>query len=185
MNDTTDTKSKGRVDKAYFANMPEKEAQLWSRGIVDRMMNAYDFKEKKALAKHFGCHQNMPSNWIQTASVPWTAVHLCHQQTNTSLDWLYYGNEPTYDFNDTTAERCKDIIAQQMIFGRRLLKAGIPEHEAFKMVEESLFADLKSYFESGTDLLDPEVVIEVKRTTETVPDNSTLAANDESTEVVS
>jgi hypothetical protein len=179
MNKPTDTTSKGRVDKAHFANMPEKEAQLWSRGIVDRMMNAYDFKEKKALAKHFGCHQNMPSNWIQTSSVPWTAVHLCHQETNTSLDWLYYGKEPTYDFNENTGKRCKEIIAQQMIFARRLLKANMLEHEAFKMVENSLFDDLKSYFESGTDALDPEATIEVKRTTETPDDQS---ATDEDTD---
>lgn len=154
MTNPADNLSKGRIDKAHFADMPEKEAQEWSRGIVERMMAAYNLSEKKALAEHFGCHQNMPSNWIQTASVPWTAVHLCHQQTNASLDWLYYGKEPSYEFNNTALNHCKNIIDQQMIFARRLLKANMNEQEAFKMVSQSLLEDLKAYFESGTDALD-------------------------------
>lgn len=153
MTEDNENRQKGRVDKAHYANMPLKKQQEWSRQIVDRIMKAYQFNEKKVLAKYLGCHQNMPSNWIQTASVPWTTVHLCHTETGASLDWLYYGKEPRYNFNESEEERCKSLINQAMIFGRRLLQSEINEREAFQMVGDTLIKDLRCYFTSGTDAL--------------------------------
>ena len=153
MNTTNDSKNKTRVDKAFYANMPLAEQQAWSRQIIDRIMLAYKFNEKKVLAEHLGCHQNMPSNWIQTASVPWTAVHLCHEQTGASLDWLYYGKDPSYDFNEIEAAKCQSLVDQAMIFGRRLLQNNVTERDAFKMMSETLMKDLRCYFTSGTDAL--------------------------------
>lgn len=176
MSNLSDSKNKGRVDRAYYANMPLEHQQAWSRQIIERIMSAYKFNEKKVLAEHLNCHQNMPSNWIQTASVPWTVVHLCHEQTGASLDWLYHGKDPNYDFNESEAAKCRKLVEEAMTFGRRLLQNNVNERDAFKMMGDTLMKDLRCYFTSGTDALaalddkldkQQENVLPFEKTTET------------------
>ncbi len=109
----------GRRDSEFFNGMTLGQKQQWAKDIIKRMMQASGVYEKKGLAKIIGCHQNMPSNWLQKGSVPWKVVYICHRETGVSLDWLYNGVEPAVVISSEVKRKLKNTVTQLLVLAER------------------------------------------------------------------
>jgi hypothetical protein len=109
----------GRRDSEFFNSLTLDQKQQWAKDIIKRMMQATGVYEKKGLAQVIGCHQNMPSNWLQKGSVPWKVVYMCHRETGVSLDWLYNGVEPAVVISSEVARKLKNTVTQLLELAER------------------------------------------------------------------
>ena len=109
----------GRRDSEFFNGMTLEQKQQWAKDIIKRMMQATGVYEKKGLAQMIGCHQNMPSNWLQKGSVPWKVVYLCHRETGVSLDWLYNGVEPAVVVSPQLKRQLKNAVTELLELAQR------------------------------------------------------------------
>jgi hypothetical protein len=109
----------GRRDSEFFNGMTLEQKQQWAKDIIKRMMQATGVYEKKGLAQMIGCHQNMPSNWLQKGSVPWKVVYLCHRETGVSLDWLYNGVEPAVVISPEVQRKLKNAVTELLEMAER------------------------------------------------------------------
>jgi hypothetical protein len=131
-----------RRDQGFFNNMTLDQRQEWAKQIVARMMAVSQVTEKKRLAQLIGCHQNMPSNWIQQGSVPWKVIYDCHKQTGASLDWLYDGIEPSLKITGPMRFKLENLAMELMQMGHRLELIEQTSADGFRSVAKIIAKDV-------------------------------------------
>ncbi len=156
MIDPNVAKATPQGEQAGFTDMNLEGQRLWVKSIVDRLMRAWGFKNKKQLADALSLNAKAPSNWIQNASIPWSAIVVCSAQTGKSLDWLYYGNEPVLQLSEKTHELLKQRIEaflQLSCKAKQIKEANI---NGLATLADGLSDDIKAfllkYGEVGHDL---------------------------------
>ena len=138
-----------RRDAEFFEKMTIEQRKNWAKQIVNRMMSVYHVSEKKGLAALIGCHQNMPSNWIQLGSVPWKVIYHCHVETGASLDWLYDGKEPPVEITKKLRYKLESIALEVMDIAARLDRIEQTGDDGFKLTSKKIAAHF-------IDILSPE-----------------------------
>ena len=135
-----DTGEGQRRDAELFEKMTVEQRKNWAKQIVHRMMCAYNVSEKKGLAELIGCHQNMPSNWIQQGSVPWKVIYHCHVETGATLDWLYDGKEASVKITKHLRYKLESIALEVMHLADRLDQIEQTGDDGFKLASKNIAA---------------------------------------------
>ncbi|NQZ06166.1 MAG: helix-turn-helix domain-containing protein [Algicola sp.] len=131
------------------------QRQEWAKRIVARMMSVSHVTEKKRLAQLIGCHQNMPSNWIQQGSVPWKVIYDCHKQTGASLDWLYDGIEPSLKISGRMRFKLENLAMELMQMGHRLELIEQTSADGFRSVAKIIAKDVARLLSAQTTQSEP------------------------------
>lgn len=139
----TNEPSQRRRDKDFLKKMSVEEKRTWARGIVHRLMKAWQVKEMKDIADHVGGHLRMPSAWIQKGFVPWEVIYTCHLDTGCSLDWLYNGNFPVFKRTEGLGKAIKSITKEVLTTsGSRLNIIKEVQTQGFNVVSNSITSAL-------------------------------------------
>lgn len=82
---------------------------------VDRLMEAYKFKFKNDLCRHFGITSSTLATWLKRDHFPATLVIQCALETNINLQWLVTG----------VGNKIKDNCQNHYDIERKLIENGL------------------------------------------------------------
>ncbi|ALQ85704.1 phage repressor protein CI [Klebsiella pneumoniae] len=88
---------------------------------LDRVIEAYGFRTKVALAEHLGIASSSLANRYKRDFFPADIVVRCMAETGATLEWLVTGNGPKFDGEDLDILR----IARQKIVDGQLYDSGV------------------------------------------------------------
>lgn len=88
---------------------------------LDRVIEAYGFRTKVALAEHLGIASSSLANRYKRDFFPADIVVRCMAETGATLEWLVTGNGPKFDGEDLDILR----ISRQKIVDGQLYDSGV------------------------------------------------------------
>ncbi len=88
---------------------------------LDRVIEAYGFRTKVALAEHLGIASSSLANRYKRDFFPSDIVVRCMAETGATLEWLVTGNGPKFDGEDLDILR----ISRQKIVDGQLYDSGV------------------------------------------------------------
>lgn len=88
---------------------------------LDRVIEAYGFRTKVALAEHLGIASSSLANRYKRDFFPADIVVRCMAETGATLEWLVTGNGPKFDGEDLDIMR----ISRQKIVDGQLYDSGV------------------------------------------------------------
>jgi hypothetical protein len=133
--------TKHRRDKQYLKNMTLPQKRAWTTAIITRMMEAWGFTDKKEIANTLICHDNMPSNWINTGKVPFDVVFTCHLDTGSPLYWLYHCTTPALTQIPTLSDELEEAAYQCLLLGKRTHLISEKNPNGFDAMAKTIVAD--------------------------------------------
>lgn len=135
---TKSDKQDGLHSKAFLRSMTTEERHRWVKDIVDRMLQAWQLCERKALAQKLGFHDNTVGNWISKGVVPWESIYTCHIETGRSLNWLFKGEEDEITLTTDTLVQIRTALESIMVMGEKMNLISQNEDNGHKLMAKTL-----------------------------------------------
>lgn len=135
-----------RRPEGAITDMDKDERRIWIKAIVERMMQAWGFKNKKQLADELSLNAKGPSSWIQNGSIPWSAIFICSNKTGKSLDWLYYGGEPEVVLAATTKTLLQERVKAFLEMSQKTKQISEVNDNGIATLADGLSDDIEAFY---------------------------------------
>ena len=147
----------GKVEDLSLTTVPDTDEiqKEWIKSIVERMKVAYGFTSKVALSRHFDLADKAATMWIQSGTVPYQHIHTCVTDTNSSFDYILYGQGVNLRLTDEDKQRLQSNYAMILQSGQDTLLIEAKNPTGFELLSIALVEKTQKFM---TDLMGIQVV---------------------------
>ena len=134
-------------------------------GAIDRIMEAYGFRFKNDLCRHFGIASSTLASWLKRDNFPAPMVIECALETKVSLEWLATGNGNKYEHSSSDIETLTSYIIKdgklnqsgKMMFDKVFLPNGLKDPYVVRSDSATYFVD-----KGATEHIDGRWLVEIE-----------------------
>ncbi|AKL42582.1 MULTISPECIES: phage repressor protein CI [Serratia] len=132
---------------------------------IDRLMEAYGFRFKNDLCRHFEISSSTLATWIKRDTFPAELIIQCALETNASLQWLATGKGRIFEHSQSDIATLNSYLLKDgslknsgsLMFDKVFLPNNLKEPYVIRTENEAFFVD-----KGFTDLVDGRWLVEVE-----------------------